>query len=254
MKKTPIVAGNWKMYKTIEEGISFVGAIQNRILDKVDVKVIFCPPFMALYPVVESLGKSSFGVGAQNVHHKSEGAFTGEVSVDMVKSSGADYIIVGHSERRHIFGEEDSWINQKIKAIVDINLTPIFCVGETLADRKANRTSDLLKTQIELGLSGLDSINPSQFIVAYEPVWAIGTGETASIEQIEMAHKDVKKILESLYGSDGNHIPILYGGSVNADNSRSLIQARGVDGFLIGGASLKIDSFCKIIETVANYY
>ena len=254
MKTIPIVAGNWKMHKTIEEGISFVGEIQNRILDTVEAKVIFCPPFTALFPIVDAMGQHPFGVGAQNVHHESHGAFTGEISIDMLKSAGVDYVIIGHSERRHVFGETDRWINKKIHAVIESGLIPLFCIGETLEDRQSGQTSAVLKAQIELGLSGLSEINPDQFIVAYEPVWAIGTGETASVEQIETAHKDVKGILASLFEANGTHIPILYGGSVNADNAKSLIQAEGVDGFLIGGASLKIESFCHIIETVAAHY
>ena len=254
MKSIPIVAGNWKMHKTIEEGISFVGEIQNHILDTVDAKVIFCPPFTALFPIVDAMGQHPFGVGAQNVHHESHGAFTGEISIDMLKSAGVDYVIIGHSERRHVFGETDRWINKKIHAVIESGLIPMFCIGETLEDRQSGQTSAVLKAQIELGLSGLSEINPDQFIVAYEPVWAIGTGETASVEQIETAHKDVKAILASLFETNGAHIPILYGGSVNAENAKSLIQAEGVDGFLIGGASLKIESFCHIIETVAAHY
>ena len=254
MKSIPIVAGNWKMHKTIEEGISFVGEIQNRILDTVDAKVIFCPPFTALFPIVDAMRQHPFGVGAQNVHHESHGAFTGEISIDMLKSAGVDYVIIGHSERRHVFGETDRWINKKIHAVIESGLIPMFCIGETLEDRQSGQTSAVLKAQIELGLSGLSEINPDRFIVAYEPVWAIGTGETASVEQIETAHKDVKAILASLFETNGAHIPILYGGSVNAKNAKSLIQAEGVDGFLIGGASLKIESFCHIIETVAAHY
>jgi len=254
MKSIPIVAGNWKMHKTIEEGISFVGEIQNRILDTVNAKVIFCPPFTALFPIVDAMGQHPFGVGAQNVHHEYHGAFTGEISIDMLKSAGVDYVIIGHSERRHVFGETDRWINKKIHAVIESGLIPMFCIGETLGDRQSGQTSVVLKAQIELGLSGLSEINPDQFIVAYEPVWAIGTGETASVEQIETAHKDVKSILASLFETNGAHIPILYGGSVNAENAKSLIQAEGVDGFLIGGASLKIESFCHIIETVAAHY
>ena len=254
MKNLPIVIGNWKMHKTIKEGISFVGEIQNRILDTVDAKVIFCPPFTALFPIVESLGNSTFSVGAQNVHHKSYGAFTGEISIDMLRSAGVKYVIIGHSERRHIFGEIDRWINQKIQTVVESELTPIFCIGETLDDRRSAQTSAVLKEQIEFGLSGLTNIDPEKFIVAYEPVWAIGTGETATVAQVEAAHENVKGLLQFMFDTNGYDIPILYGGSVNADNAKSLIQTKGVNGFLIGGASLNIESFCHIIETVATHY
>ena len=254
MKNKPIVAGNWKMNKTIEEGVSFVGEIQNRILDKVDAKVIFCPPFTVLLSIVESLSASSFGVGAQNVHDESQGAFTGEVSVDMLKATGITYVILGHSERRHLFGESDDWINQKIHAVVNGGLVPIFCIGETLENRKSGLTGVVLKQQIELGLKNLDNIDPEKFVIAYEPVWAIGTGETASETQVAEAHLDVKSNLKNLFGSIGLEIPVLYGGSVNEGSAEALIQTEGVDGFLIGGASLKVESFCNIIETVAKYY
>ena len=242
------------MHKTIEEGISFVGKIQNRILDTVDAKVIFCPPFTALLPIAEALGGSHLGLGAQNVHHESYGAFTGEISVEMLQSAGVDYVILGHSERRHIFGESNEWIRQKIRAVIDNGLIPIFCIGETLNERRANKTSEILKEQIESGLEGLQTIDSENFILAYEPVWAIGTGETATVDQIAEAHGDAKAVLSSAYGSNGDNIPILYGGSVNEVNAKSLIRIKDVDGFLIGGGSLKEESFCKIIEKVTENY
>ncbi len=254
MNSKPIVAGNWKMHKTVQEGVSFVGEITNRVLDKAEAKVIFCPPFTALFSIVEALDGTAFGVGAQNAHFEAQGAYTGEISVEMLKSTGLQYVILGHSERRHIFGESDAWINQKIHAVLNGGLQPIFCIGETLDDRKENRTNEVLGSQLKLGLEGMQSIDPERLIVAYEPVWAIGTGETASKEQVAEAHASVKSILKGMFGPETNDVPILYGGSVNEKNAAELIQTEGVDGFLIGGASLKEDSFCSIIEQVSKFY
>ncbi len=253
MKKKSIIAGNWKMNKANQEAKSFVGEIQNRILDKGDTNVIFCPPFTSLFTIVDSLKNSQFSVGAQNVHWDVEGAYTGEISVDMLSSIGADYVIVGHSERRHIFGESDDFINKKIIAVNKSQLIPIFCIGETLEQRKSGLTGNVLKDQIEFGLEEIDRIDPSQFIIAYEPVWAIGTGETASESQIEQTHLKIKSYLKVLFGSKGEEVPLLYGGSVNDKNAESLIKTDGVNGFLIGGSSLKVDSFCEIINIVKNF-
>ena len=253
MKKKSIIAGNWKMNKANQEAMSFVGEIQNRILDKGDTNVIFCPPFTSLFTIVDSLKNSQFSVGAQNVHWDVEGAYTGEISVDMLSSIGADYVIVGHSERRRIFGESDDFINKKIIAVNKSQLIPIFCIGETLEQRKSGLTGNVLKDQIEFGLEEIDRIDPSQFIIAYEPVWAIGTGETASESQIEQTHLMIKSYLKVLFGSKGEEVPLLYGGSVNDKNAESLIKTDGVNGFLIGGSSLKVDSFCEIINIVKNF-
>ncbi|MDP7565938.1 MAG: triose-phosphate isomerase [Candidatus Marinimicrobia bacterium] len=254
MNIKPIVAGNWKMYKTLSEGVSFVGNIRKRILDKEKVKVIFCPPFNSLFSIVETLDGTSFGVGAQNAHHESQGAFTGEISVEMLKSMGVQYVIIGHSERRHIFGESDTWVNRKIHAVLDGELIPIFCIGESLEDRQKNQTMEILHRQIKMGLDGLDFIDPEKIIIAYEPVWAIGTGETATRDQVAEAHESVKSILCEMFDEQSSSVPILYGGSVNEKNATELIQTEGVDGFLIGGASLKEDSFCSIIAQVTTNY
>ena len=198
--------------------------------------------------------RQDFSVGAQNAHFEVEGAYTGEISVGMLKSAGAQYVIIGHSERRHIFGETDVWINKKIHAVLNAELVPIFCIGETLDDRKLNQTTLVLENQINLGLQGMESIDPVKMIIAYEPVWAIGTGETASTDQVAEAHAYVQSVLERMFGQVGYEVPILYGGSVNENNARELIQTKGVDGFLIGGASIKEESFCSIVEQVSKYY
>lgn len=242
------------MNKSGEEGVSFVGKIKNRILDKAEAKVIFCPPFTSLFSIVKTLNGTDFGVGAQNAHFEVEGAYTGEISVGMLKSTGVQYVILGHSERRHIFGETDVWINKKIHAVLNAELVPIFCIGETLDDRKSNQTTQVLENQINLGLQGMDSIDPVKMIIAYEPVWAIGTGETASSDQVARAHGYVQSILERMFGQIAHEVPILYGGSVNENNATELIQTDGVDGFLVGGASLKEESFCRIVEQVSKFY
>ena len=254
MNTKPIVAGNWKMNKSGEEGVSFVGKIKNRILDKAEAKVIFCPPFTSLFSIVKTLNGTDFGVGAQNTHFEVEGAYTGEISVGMLKSTGVQYVILGHSERRHIFGETDVWINKKIHAVLNAELVPIFCIGETLDDRKSNQTTQVLENQINLGLQGMDSIDPVKMIITYEPVWAIGTGETASSDQVARAHGYIQSILERMFGQIAHEVPILYGGSVNENNATELIQTDGVDGFLVGGASLKEESFCGIVEQVSKFY
>ena len=250
----PIVAGNWKMHKSSEEGVSFVGKIKNRILDKGEAKVIFCPPFTSLFSIVKALNGTDFGVGAQNAHFDVQGAYTGEISIGMLKSTGVQYVILGHSERRHIFGETDVWINKKIHAVLNAELVPIFCIGETLDDRRSNQTTLVLENQINLGLQGMESIDPVKMIIAYEPVWAIGTGETASTDQVAEAHAYIQSVLERMFGQVGYEVPILYGGSVNENNAMELIQTKGVDGFLIGGASIKEESFCSIVEQVSKFY
>jgi len=253
MKSTCIVAGNWKMNKSNQDGKSFVSEIQKRILDKGNAKVIFCPPFTSLFTIVDTLKSSDFSVGAQNVHNELKGAYTGEISVNMLNSIGVEYAIIGHSDRRHTFGELDDFINKKIITTSKSNVIPIFCIGETLDQRKSGLTGKIIKDQIELGLKNIDNINPEKFILAYEPVWAIGTGETASTLQVEEAHLKIKTNLETLFGSKGLEVPIIYGGSVNEKNAESLINIDGVNGFLIGGASLEIDSFCNIVNIVKNF-
>ena len=242
------------MHKSVEEGVSFVGKIKNRILDKVEAKVIFCPPFTSLFSIVKALNGTDFGVGAQNTHFDVQGAYTGEISIGMLKSTGVQYVILGHSERRHIFGETDIWINKKIHAALNAELVPIFCIGETLDDRKSNQTAQVLENQLNLGLQGMESIDPVKMIIAYEPVWAIGTGETASLHQVAEAHGYIQSVLERMFGQVGYEVPILYGGSVNENNAADLIQTDGVSGFLIGGASIIEESFCNIVEQVSKFY
>ena len=244
MNKKPIVAGNWKMNKHPKEGFSFVDEIQDLLLDINHVSVIFAPPFTGLF---EMNVNPPFYSAAQNCHWENSGAFTGEISVSMIKDCGANYVIIGHSERRHIFKESDDWVNKKLISVINNGLNPILCVGETLDQRESGQTDQVLHDQLEKGLVGIDSIKDC--IIAYEPVWAIGTGLTAENKQIELAHKAIRDIVSSIL-KGANDFQILYGGSVNSSNAEDLIQVSGVDGFLIGGASLDVESFTSIARTV----
>ena len=246
MVATPIVAGNWKMNKTPTEACSFIQESVNLLLDIDRVKVIFLPPFTGLFDMhVEH----PFSLGAQNCHWEDQGAFTGEISVGMLKDCGVSYVIVGHSERRHVFSETNDWINRKVKAIIAADLIPILCIGETFEQRKSGQTNQVLEEQLQDGLEMINSLE--KLVVAYEPVWAIGTGITASVEQVSDALLLVRDIL-SIQFSDSNidNSPIIYGGSVTPTNAEELISVPGVDGFLVGGASLNIESFTSIIKIV----
>ena len=244
MKKMPIVAGNWKMNKLPSEGMSFVDEVTKLVLDIRSVSVIFAPPFTGLF---EMNVEPPFHAAAQNCHWEESGAFTGEISIPMIKDCGVNYVIVGHSERRHVFGETNEWVNKKVKGLLSHGLNPILCIGETIDQRKSGETEIVLKHQLEKGFDSIDDIRDC--IIAYEPVWAIGTGVTANIEQVEIAHEVIREIIGKSHGT-GNDTHILYGGSVNSDNARDLIQTKGVDGFLIGGASLDANSFASVIRTV----
>jgi triosephosphate isomerase len=249
MKKHAIVAGNWKMYKTAAEGRNFVENFVNLMLNLEDVEVIFCPPFSALFNIDVVLKNTPYKLGAQNCHWEKDGAFTGEISVSMLENCGVDYVILGHSERRHIFNESDEWINKKVKSVISGGLKPILCIGETLDQRKSTETEDVLYHQLKEGLREVDKLD--DIVIAYEPVWAIGTGETATIEQVAEAHKWVRNILSDFYSRDiANSASILYGGSVKPENAEELFEIKDVNGFLIGGASLEIDPFKEIILTV----
>ena len=248
----PIIAGNWKMNKTMDDALSFVDEVKNRILDKDGANVIFCPPFTSLFSIARSLDNSPFYLGAQNVHNEIEGAYTGEISVQMLKSVHVDYVILGHSERRKFFGETNKFISKKIDAVLKGGLKPIVCVGEALDERNAGQTKEVLRKQIENCFNNLEGINGENLILAYEPIWAIGTGISANGTQVSEAHDCIRKIMHSLFGNNGQDVPILYGGSVDIENAMPLINTDGVDGFLIGGASLSEESFCKIIELVTD--
>ena len=255
MINKPIVAANWKMYKTHQEGVNFISELSNLLLDKEKPTIIFCPPFTSLFHMNEMISDLDMSLGAQNVYFEKEGAFTGEISVNMLKSCSVQYVIIGHSERRHIFNESNKDTNRKIHTVLDNEIIPIFCVGEKLDDRESNNTHTILLAQLEEGLAGVNIDALDRIIIAYEPVWAIGTGVNALPNQVQESHEMIRDILMELYDNNLNiDIPILYGGSVKTDNSEELINTKGVDGFLIGGASLNLDTFSKIIEIVHSKF
>lgn len=255
MIKKPIVAANWKMYKTPQEGVHFISELNNLLLDKEKPSIIFCPPFTSLFHINEMISDLDISLGAQNVYFEKDGAFTGEISMSMLKSCGAQYVIVGHSERRHIFNESNKDTNKKLQTVLENDIVPILCVGEKLEDRESGNTRMILMEQLKDGLVGINKDMIDRMIIAYEPVWAIGTGVNALPSQVEESHAMIWEILLELYDNNiKNNIPILYGGSVKPDNSEELIRTNGVDGFLIGGASLNLDMFSKIIEIVHNKF
>jgi triosephosphate isomerase len=244
-----MVAGNWKMNLTLAEGEKLVKDVAAGLSGAGAVDVVVCPPFVYVHPLASAVG-GSIAVGGQDVYYEKSGAFTGEISAPMLKDAGAKYAIIGHSERRHTIGhlEDDRMLNLKAKAALANGLTPIFCVGETLGERKSDKTEEVLTFQIRAGLVDVRPPSPEQLIIAYEPVWAIGTGETASPQQAQDAHKHVRDELRLLYGDQADQIRILYGGSVKPDNAEELFKQPDVDGGLIGGASLKADAFLGIIN------
>ncbi len=239
-----LIAGNWKMYKTVAEGVDFIRTLENRIDPPEYVEVALFPPFVALETMRHEA--SLVRLGAQNVAAEVEGAFTGEISAHML-SDLVDMVLVGHSERRHIFGEGDELLNRKLHQVLDHQLTPILCVGETLEEREADRTLERIRSQVEAGLAGVDRDASARVIVAYEPVWAIGTGRTASPEQAQEVHAAIREMLSARIANP-NAVRILYGGSVKPENSVALLSQPDIDGALIGGASLRVEAFSAIIQ------
>ena len=246
-----VIAGNWKMYKTIPEAFHLVKQLRGKMESKPPrrTKVIVCPPFTALTTVHEAIQGSPIKLGAQNIFWEEEGAYTGEVSAAMVKSTGAGYVIIGHSERRRYFNEEEAIINKKIKIALRHKLKVIHCIGETLEEREQGLTKDVVSNQVEWDLKDLSAEDLKNIIIAYEPVWAIGTGKTATPEQAEDVHNFLRDILDALFQTgSGAAMTILYGGSVKPENADSLLSQPDIDGALVGGACLQADSFFKIIE------
>jgi len=245
--RRPVIAGNWKLYKTTNEAVELVSRLIPLVATNKDVDIVVAPVFTALTSVKGAIAGSNIMLSAQNCYWEEEGAFTGEVSPKLLKDVGCSHVIIGHSERRQFFGETDVTINKKIKTSLYAGLTVIFCIGETLAERESGKTLDVLKTQVRNGLSGITKDQLANIVIAYEPVWAIGTGKTASDEQAQEAHAFIRSVVTGLYKKTaGNGIRILYGGSVKPENIKGLMNQPDVDGALVGGASLKAESFSAI--------
>jgi triosephosphate isomerase len=249
MARIPIMAGNWKMNKTVGEAVELVRQLKNELSGVEGVEMVVAPPFTALDAVRKELARSSIHLAAQNVFWEEKGAFTGEVAPPMLREIGVEYVIVGHSERRQYFGETDETVNRRLKAVLGQGMKPIFCVGETLKEREGGKTFSVLERQIDGGLRELSESHLRSIVIAYEPVWAIGTGKTATPEQAEEVHQFLRKKLESLYTRGvAESLRIQYGGSVTPENIKGLMGQPDIDGALVGGASLKAESFSKIVR------
>ena len=247
--KKPFIAGNWKMFSTVREAMNLVQTIKAGVTKTSDCHIVICPPFTALAAVAPLLEDSPINLGAQNMHPETEGAFTGEISPVMLKDLSCRYVILGHSERRLYFKEDDVFINEKVKTALKYTLIPIVCVGETLEQRNAKQQFEVVKNQFEQSLKDLTPEEISKIILAYEPVWAIGTGKTATPEIAEQMQSYIRRLMKEQFGEEAaNRIPILYGGSVKPDNIAELIRKPNIDGALVGGASLKAESFVQIIQ------
>jgi len=244
-----IVAGNWKMNLTLQEGLALVEAIKSNLSDIQKSDMVVCPPFPFLVPIAEVLKGTRIGLGAQNMFFEEKGAFTGEVSAPMLLSTGTQYVILGHSERRKYFGETNETVNKKVKKAIVSKLTPIMCVGETLAQREKDETESIITSQVTEGLFELLAADVRKMIIAYEPIWAIGTGRTASPEQAVEVHQLIRSIVAKKFGEEtAGQVRIQYGGSVKPDNAEALLSQPDIDGALVGGASLKADSFEAIVR------
>src|SRR4051812_49266045 len=248
MSRVPFIAANWKMYKTVHDAVAFIKELRSLVKDVHDVEIVVAPPFTALHTAVDAAHGSNVGIAGQNMHWEREGAFTGEVSAGMLKEAGAEYVIIGHSERRRLFGETDQSVNRKLTAALSAQLTAIVCIGETLEERDGNQTLDVLDRQIKQGLDGLTADQIAALVIAYEPVWAIGTGRNATPAQANEAHAHIRARLRQWFGgAAADQCHVIYGGSVKPENIRELAALPDVDGALVGGASLDVRSFFDII-------
>ncbi len=246
--RKPIMAGNWKMYKTIAQAVDFVKDLSDRLEDP-QCEVLLCPPFTALAPLSEVIKGKPISLGAQNMHWEDEGAYTGEVAPGMLTEAGCRYVILGHSERRQYFGETDEIVNRKVLTAFRHNLTPIVCVGEVLEEREAGATEKVVRGQTETALAGITAQQARKLVIAYEPVWAIGTGRTASPEDAQNVNAFIREVLSEMFGREAaQEIRIQYGGSVKPDNAAKLMAQQDIDGALVGGASLNAAGFAAIVQ------
>ncbi|NWF48926.1 MAG: triose-phosphate isomerase [Ignavibacteriaceae bacterium] len=244
-----VIAGNWKMFNDINESQNLISKLISGLnSETLKNEIIICPPFTSLSEAHKLIQNSVIKLGAQNLYFEDSGAFTGEVSARMLKSVGCEYVIIGHSERRTIFKEDDDLINKKIKKALSAGLKPIFCIGETLEERESGVTKNVVEKQLNLGLNSITEDNLERIIIAYEPVWAIGTGKTATPEQAQEVHEFIRSVIESKYSAQAAKVLIIqYGGSVKPDNAAALLSQKDIDGALVGGACLKAESFIQII-------
>jgi triosephosphate isomerase len=246
--KLPFICGNWKMYKTVGDAVKYVKEFRSLVKDLTDVEIVLAPPFTAVHAAAEAARNSNVVIAAQDLYWEREGAYTGEVSAPMIREAGAEYVIVGHSERRTLFGETDATVNRKTIAAYAAGLTPIVCIGETLDQRERSETFDVLDRQIKAGLDGLTTEQLGLLVLAYEPVWAIGTGRNATPAQAAEAHAHIRQRLRQWFGTDAAaQCHVIYGGSVKPDNIRELVTQPDVDGALVGGASLDVRGFFEIV-------
>ena len=247
--RIPFIAGNWKMYKTVAEAVKYVKEFRGMVKDIEDVEIVVAPTFTALHAAAEAARNSNVGISGQNLHWEREGAFTGEVSGAMVREAGAEYVIIGHSERRTLFGETNATVNRRLTAAFAYGLTPIVCIGETLDQRERNQTLEVLDAQIKEGFDGVSAQQLGSLVIAYEPVWAIGTGRNATPAQAGEAHGHIRQRLRQWFGAEAADVcHVIYGGSVKPDNIRELVAQPDVDGALVGGASLDLRSFFDIVS------
>jgi triosephosphate isomerase len=247
--RTPLIAGNWKMYKTTLEAVKTAQRLVELVADSADVDIMIAPVFTALDPVSQVVSNSRVALGAQNLYWEKEGAYTGEISADMLLSAGCQYVIIGHSERRQYFGETDETVNKKIRAALDTALIPVLCVGETEEEREAGQTFSVLDKQVKIGLNEYFAKDLGTLVIAYEPVWAIGTGKTATKEQAQETHEYIRSLMNQTFDKAlAQSVRILYGGSVKPANVSELMAMPDIDGALVGGASLDAESFSKIVK------
>jgi len=247
--RRPIIAGNWKMNNNSAESVELVSRLKEMISGAKEVEVVVAPPYTVLSAVATAIKGSTIALSSQNIFWEEKGAFTGEISPAMLKDVGCQYAIIGHSERRQYFGETNETVNKRLKAALGASLTPIVCIGETLEEREADKTLTVIEQQLKEGLAGISSGEMERVVIAYEPVWAIGTGKTATPEQAQEVHQFIRGILAQVFGEGvAEGIRILYGGSVKPDNVDQLMSQKDIDGALVGGASLKADSFARIIQ------
>ena len=251
--RKPIIAGNWKMYKSFDEAVSFVDSVLDKIPSNEKVDAVICAPAIYLPTLVQVASESDLAIGAQNMHYENEGAFTGEISPAQLASIKADYVILGHSERREYFNETDEAINKKVKAALAHNIVPIICCGETLEEREAGTTEKIVAAQVTAALEGFTAQEVEHMVIAYEPIWAIGTGKTATADDANQVCGAIRSVVENLYNAEtAQAIRIQYGGSVKPENIVELLSKEHIDGALVGGASLQAESYLKLLEAAVN--